>query len=393
MNNVQLHNSSQRINIVNQTMNPHHWKTARGAAQKMIWAKEDEAASAWRAFITCYGGIDNYFSKNPTYTWAGHYCSDSNTAKETLRHFYLIYATDTMDGVELILANTKNMQILYDFEWLCLPYLFFQAEGKKDVHNRPPLERSSNSRGVSDDTKNDWTQATWAADKLTQVEWTQAPDERRGQPGDLPEEWFDTSSHYAWLTSGRRTKAQRFKKTSHIVSRDDLILPSGLTSPWAKDPIPAAPVAVVAKVPSHHTYKEPLNTRQTKSSIGTGGGGGMTQHTHMKTHGKINVYQNPGPNPRPAKGTKTKPPKKDRKKDNIRGVSKGAIRRMAYRAGIRRISGIMYEETRGLLKNFVERIVKDSVTYCEHTKRTTVTVLDVLYALRKRNKHLYGYGY
>ena len=376
---------------------PHHWMAARSAAQKMIWAKWDEAASAWLAFIICYGDIDRYFKTNPTYTWAGHYCSDSNSARETLRHIYLIYATDTMAGVRLILANTNNMQILNNFEWLCLPYLFFQAEGKKDVQKRPPVERQTvrEGHGVSDDTKKEWKQPIWAADCLTQVEWTQAPDEVRGQPGDLPEEWFDASSQYAWLTSGRRTKAQRFAKTSHIISRDDLTLPQDIMQRPAKGLIPAAPVAVVAKDPvTHHTYVEPPNTRQTKSSKGGGGGGGGL------THGKSlppllsrNWVSNPGNNPRPAKGKNTKPPKKDLTKDNIRGVSKGAIRRMAYRGGIRRISGIMYEETRGLLKKFVENIVRDSVTYCEHSKRTTVTVLDVLYALRKRNKHLYGYGY
>jgi histone H3/H4 len=32
----------------------------------------------------------------------------------------------------------------------------------------------------------------------------------------------------------------------------------------------------------------------------------------------------------------------------------------------RRISGLIYEETRGVLKVFLEGVIKDSVTYTEH---------------------------
>ena len=68
------------------------------------------------------------------------------------------------------------------------------------------------------------------------------------------------------------------------------------------------------------------------------------------------------------------------------------VRRLARRGGVKRISGIMYEEVRGILKSFVEGVVRDSVTYTEHGKRTTVTALDVVYALRKRGRMLYGYA-
>eukprot|EP00759_Apiculatamorpha_spiralis_P037961 PhF_6_TR37522/c2_g1_i3/m.55479/K11254/H4; histone H4 len=79
-------------------------------------------------------------------------------------------------------------------------------------------------------------------------------------------------------------------------------------------------------------------------------------------------------------------------KENIRGITKPAIRRLARRGGVKRISGIMYEEVRGILKSFVEGVVRDSTTYTEHAKRTTVTALDVVYALKKRGRMLYGYA-
>ena len=79
-------------------------------------------------------------------------------------------------------------------------------------------------------------------------------------------------------------------------------------------------------------------------------------------------------------------------RDNIQGITKPAIRRLARRGGVKRISGLMYEETRGVLKSFLEQVVKDSVCYTEHARRKTVTALDVVYALKRQGKTLYGFG-
>ena len=79
-------------------------------------------------------------------------------------------------------------------------------------------------------------------------------------------------------------------------------------------------------------------------------------------------------------------------RDNIQGITKPAIRRLARRGGVKRISGMMYEETRAVLKTFVENVIRDSVTYTEHARRKTVTALDVVYALKRQGKTLYGFG-
>ena len=92
-----------------------------------------------------------------------------------------------------------------------------------------------------------------------------------------------------------------------------------------------------------------------------------------------------------AKGSSTKRMKKVLK-DNIRGVTKGSIRRLARRGGVKRISGLLYEEVRGVLKGFVEGVVRDATAYTEHAKRRTVTALDVVHALKKRGRMLYGYA-
>jgi histone H4 len=91
-----------------------------------------------------------------------------------------------------------------------------------------------------------------------------------------------------------------------------------------------------------------------------------------------------------AKGASTKRQKKVLR-ENVRGISKGAIRRLARRGGVKRISSEVYEEVRKTLKSFVEAVVRDATAYTEHAKRKTVTALDVVNALRKRGKVLYGY--
>ena len=79
-------------------------------------------------------------------------------------------------------------------------------------------------------------------------------------------------------------------------------------------------------------------------------------------------------------------------RDSIYGVTKPAIRRLARRGGVKRISGLIYEETRGVLIKFLENIIRDAVVYTTHAKRRTVSVADIVYALKRQGKTVYGFG-
>lgn len=79
-------------------------------------------------------------------------------------------------------------------------------------------------------------------------------------------------------------------------------------------------------------------------------------------------------------------------RDTIQGVTKPAIRRLARRGGVKRISGLVYEETRGVLKTFLENIIRDTVAYTEHAHRKTVTAMDVVMALKRNGRPLYGFN-
>ena len=76
-------------------------------------------------------------------------------------------------------------------------------------------------------------------------------------------------------------------------------------------------------------------------------------------------------------------------RDNIQGITKPAIHCLARRGGVKHISGLTYEEMRGVLKVFLENVIRDVVTYTEHAKRKTVTPMDVVYTLKRQGRTLY----
>ena len=78
-------------------------------------------------------------------------------------------------------------------------------------------------------------------------------------------------------------------------------------------------------------------------------------------------------------------------KDVIEGVTKPAVRRLCRRAGIKRISGLMYFNVRVELKKFLEKTLFDAMIYTNHARRNTVTANDVVYALKRQGKQLYGF--
>ena len=79
-------------------------------------------------------------------------------------------------------------------------------------------------------------------------------------------------------------------------------------------------------------------------------------------------------------------------RDNIQGITKPAIRRLARRGGVKRISGLIYEVTREVIKVFLWTILRDTISYSEHARRKTVTAMDVIYALKRQGRTLYGFG-
>ena len=80
---------------------------------------------------------------------------------------------------------------------------------------------------------------------------------------------------------------------------------------------------------------------------------------------------------------------KDIKDGNI---TNGAIRRLARRGGVKRLSMNIHPHVRDYIDDFLNKVVRDSLSYSEHRKAKTITAMDVVYALKRNGRVIYGYG-
>ncbi|CAG8651145.1 2954_t:CDS:2, partial [Racocetra fulgida] len=72
-------------------------------------------------------------------------------------------------------------------------------------------------------------------------------------------------------------------------------------------------------------------------------------------------------------------------------ITKPAIRRLARRGGVKRISADIYENARSALKDFLTDVLRDVVSYVEYERRKTVGVMEILLALKRRGRTMYGF--
>ena len=75
-----------------------------------------------------------------------------------------------------------------------------------------------------------------------------------------------------------------------------------------------------------------------------------------------------------------------------RGITKGSIRRLARRGGVKRLASNVYDKARDILRKFVEEVMKDThalMEVRENCPARTVRLDHVLYALKKRGRTLY----
>ena len=89
-----------------------------------------------------------------------------------------------------------------------------------------------------------------------------------------------------------------------------------------------------------------------------------------------------------------RPSKADQEDENsyyVSGISDGAIKRLARRGGIKRASGDIYAEIRSIYLAFIDKLAEDSFNYAECARRKTILPIDVIYALKRQGRNLYGY--
>lgn len=75
-------------------------------------------------------------------------------------------------------------------------------------------------------------------------------------------------------------------------------------------------------------------------------------------------------------------------RDNIQGITKPVILRIAHRGGAKSLSGLMYSETRGVLRVFLKELVRLATISMNHARRSTYQAKDLEFALNVNNKFL-----
>ena len=64
-------------------------------------------------------------------------------------------------------------------------------------------------------------------------------------------------------------------------------------------------------------------------------------------------------------------------RDNIHGITKGRIKELARKAGVKSISSSTYDEVKARIKNMLENWISNIITYTEHSKKRTVGIKEV----------------
>jgi histone H3/H4 len=83
--------------------------------------------------------------------------------------------------------------------------------------------------------------------------------------------------------------------------------------------------------------------------------------------------------------------KVSRKKKNSKGGGDGVIdaefvKKVAGKAGVKRVSGLVKEATGELLKGFMKNAISDSATRAEHAGRKIVNTSDVTHAVKRKGR-------
>mmetsp|Transcript_73030 Transcript_73030/g.143194 ORF Transcript_73030/g.143194 Transcript_73030/m.143194 type:complete len:107 (-) Transcript_73030:98-418(-) len=79
-------------------------------------------------------------------------------------------------------------------------------------------------------------------------------------------------------------------------------------------------------------------------------------------------------------------------RESSQDLTKAANNRLARRGGVQRISGSIAEETRGALQTFLKHALRDSTTYANHSLRKTVAAADMVHALKRQGRTIYGFS-
>jgi len=74
----------------------------------------------------------------------------------------------------------------------------------------------------------------------------------------------------------------------------------------------------------------------------------------------------------------------------VPSIRRPAIKRLARRGGVKRLSKDTYDEVRKALENYLQGVVKKALLMTHHDRRKTVQSADIVEALKLNNSPIYG---
>lgn len=84
--------------------------------------------------------------------------------------------------------------------------------------------------------------------------------------------------------------------------------------------------------------------------------------------------------------------KRHRKQSGLTdSISKPAIRRIARRAGVRRVGGGCFKEINNAAREYIRDTLSIACIYATHAKRKTITCSDILHSLKRMGIKYIGY--
>jgi len=76
---------------------------------------------------------------------------------------------------------------------------------------------------------------------------------------------------------------------------------------------------------------------------------------------------------------------KRNRRDNINSITKPFIQRLAHKGGVKSMSGLIYEESRGLLFLWVESVLRDAFVYADYYRKKTINEAMISAALAEKS--------
>lgn len=76
-------------------------------------------------------------------------------------------------------------------------------------------------------------------------------------------------------------------------------------------------------------------------------------------------------------------------KENILGITKPAIRRLARRGGVKRMSALVYDQARNTIRDKLTTVLEKAIVYTEAARRRTVSLPDIKHGLAVIGQKIY----